>query len=277
MGGPGEELRTGCRRGDSAALDALLYGSADGLYAMALTVMPDEQAAQDCVREAWRRVLSALQRWRFDKSPQYRARRIMFQVLAERAGAEAARAAQQAAVHEDGALGLDGVRVPESILEQLSQLSAEHTPAIRARWRSRRRSFRRAFVALIIVAGLVWTGVFVQRVRQSRGLAQLKYECLRRRVIEQNLASAIREASDRLEDRTGADRVTAANCERATLVLEEVANSESLADLNGLRFVRQRILKHQLADFVRSLADEDDQLARPLRRVALVLEEVQNL
>ncbi len=272
-----QELRTGCRRGDVAALDALLYGCADGLYAMALTAMSDEQAAQECVRETWRRMLSALQRRRFDRSPRGQARRIMFGVLAERVGVEAARASERTALREDGTLGLDNVQLPESVLEELSGLSGERAPAIRAAWHNRRHLFRGMVAALVIVAGLVWAGVFIQRSQRSHGLAQLKYECLRQRVIEQDLASAMREATSRLEDPTGADHALAADCERVTLVLEEVANSESLADLSGLRFVRQRIIKHQLADFLRALAAEDDQLRRPLQRVALVLEEVQNL
>ena len=241
---------------------------------MALTAVSDEDAAQECVRETWGRMLSALQRRRFDRSPQGQARRIMFSVLAERVGVEAARASERTALREDGTLGLDNVQLPESVLEELSGLSGERAPAIRTAWRSRRHLFRGMVAALVIVAGLVWAGVFIQR---AHGLAQLKYECLRQRVIEQDLASAMREAASRLEDPTGADHALAADCERVTLVLEEIANSESLADLSGLRFVRQRIIKHQLADFLRALAAEDDQLRRPLQRVALVLEEVQNL
>jgi hypothetical protein len=277
MAGESHELRTGCRRGDQAALDALLYGCADGIYAMALTVVPDEQAAQECVREAWRRMLSALQRWRFDGSPQRCARRIMLQVLAERVGAQAARSAEAAALRDDGSLGLDGVRLPEAVLQDLSSLSARQRPAIRASRLGRRHLFRAALAALVVTTALVWVAVLVQHARQSQGLAQLKFECLRRRVIKQGLPSAMREAAARLEDPTGADRVLAANCERVTLVLEEVANSESLAQLSGLRFARRRIAEHQLADFVRELADQEDGLSAAMQRVALALEEVQNL
>ncbi len=275
--GTNHELRTGCRRGDPAALDALLYGCADGLYAMALTVMADEQSAQDCVRESWRRTLARLHGWRFGKNPRDQARRIMFQVLAGRVGADAARSAQRAVLREDGTLGLDELRLPENFLQELSELAHEQAASIQATRRARRRASHGALVALVLIAALVWTAVFVQRARRSYGLTQLKYECLRARIIEQNLVSAMRDAASRLEDPADAERVTAANCERVTLVLEEVANSDSLADLSGLRFIRQRILKHQLADFVRSLSDENDELRRPLRRIALALEEVENL
>ena len=244
---------------------------------MALTVMADEQSAQDCVREAWRRTLVSLHRWRFDRNPHDQARRSMFQVLAGHAGVDAARAAERAVLREDGALGLDELRLSESFLEELSELAHQEAASIQATRRARRHVYHGAVTALVIVTALVWTAVFVQRARRSNSLVQLKYECLRTRVVEQNLVSAMRDAAARLEDPADADRVTAANCERVTLVLQEVANSDSLADLSGLRFIRQRTLKHQLADFVRSLSDEDDELRLPLRRVAQALEEVENL
>ena len=60
------ELRTGCRRGNVAALDALLYHCADGVYAMALTAVDDEATAQELVREVWRRQLATLKGLRFE-------------------------------------------------------------------------------------------------------------------------------------------------------------------------------------------------------------------
>ena len=61
------------------------------------------------------------------------------------------------------------------------------------------------------------------------------------------------------------------------LVLEEIANSESLAQVNGLRYVRERVARHHLADFVRSLEETFPEMSDTLPRVALALEEVQNL
>ncbi len=78
------QLYTGCRRGDPAALDALLYGCADEVYALALTAMYDEAEAHECLRETWRRLLRSLGRLRFNKVPQDRVRRIAYRVVAER-------------------------------------------------------------------------------------------------------------------------------------------------------------------------------------------------
>ena len=106
------QLYTGCRRGDPAALDALLYGCADEVYALALTAMCDEAEARECLRETWRRLLRSLGRLRFNKVPQDRVRRIGYRVVAERVGGPAAWAARPAVTRPDGTLGLEGVRAP---------------------------------------------------------------------------------------------------------------------------------------------------------------------
>jgi hypothetical protein len=60
-------------------------------------------------------------------------------------------------------------------------------------------------------------------------------------------------------------------------VLEEIANSETLEQVNHLRYVRQRVTRHDLPDFVRSQEETFPEISDELTRVALVLEEVENL
>lgn len=271
------ELRTGCRRGNVSALDALLYHCADGMYAMALSAVDDERQAQEVVRAAWRRLLRALQAFRFERDPVRRLWRIAEHVLAEQVGREAARAARRAVSGDDGEVGLKEVRLPREVLEELSDRSAESAEAIRARWKVRRTALRGGLIALVVIAVGVWTAVFYQRARASHDLAQLQYECLRQRVIRQELPTVMRELSFHLDDPTGANRQAAADCERVMLVLEEIANSPTLRQVNHLRYIRQRVDKHDLADFVRSLEEPFPQMADTLPRVALALEEVQNL
>ncbi len=271
------ELRTGCRRGHVSALDALLYHCADGMYAMALSAVADEQEAQEVVRESWRRLLGALKAPRFERDPVRRLLGITERVIVERVGHDAARAARRAATADDGTVGLEGVRLAREVLEELSALSEQHADAIRARWRARRNVFRGALVALAILAGVIWTAVLWQRSRRTQDLDQLKYECLRERIVRQELVAVMRDLTFRLDDPTGADKETAADCERVVLVLEEIANSESLRQLNYLKYIRQRAAKHALADFVRSLEETFPETADTFPRVALALEEVQNL
>ncbi|MGD9495706.1 MAG: hypothetical protein AB7Y46_05285 [Armatimonadota bacterium] len=270
------ELRIGVRRGLMSALDALLYQCADGMYAMALSAMPDESAAQEVVREAWRRLLWALRAARFDRAVDRRVWALTEQVLAERLDRAAAKRARQAVTGEDGSIGIEGVRLPREVLDELSALSEQHSQAIAARWRLRRRVFRASLVALFAAALGVWGAVFYQRARATGDLAQLQYDCLRQRIIRQELAALMREISFQLDDPTGADRLAAADCERVLLALEEIANSESLRQVNGLRYVRARIAKHDLAQFVLSLEEQFPEAADALPRVALVLEEVLN-
>jgi hypothetical protein len=271
------ELRTGVRRGAVSALDALLYHCADGMYAMALTALPDERMAQDAVREAWRRMLTALQGARFERDQARRLWRITEDVLAERLDRATARAARRAVTGEDGSVGLEGVRLSREVLEELSALSAEHAETIRAHWRLRRWAQRGAIVALFAIAVGVWAAVFYQRTRFTGDLAQLKYDCLRERIARQELVSVMREAAFQLDDPTGADKETAADCERVLLVLEEIANSPTLRQISGLRYVRRRVAQHDLAGFVRSLEETFPEMADSLPRVALALEEVENL
>ncbi|MFW5866549.1 MAG: hypothetical protein ACOCX2_01960 [Armatimonadota bacterium] len=271
------ELRTGCRRGNPSALDALLYNCADGVYAMALTAMDDEAEAQDVVREVWGRLLSALKAPRFNADPAERLWRISQRVLAERVGREAARRARRTATAEDGTVGLEGVRLPRAVLDELSELSAERAGDIRARYKARRTVFRGSLVALLLIAVGVWGAVFLQRSRMTNDIAQLKYECMRERIVQQELPVAIREIAFQLDDPTGADKETAADCERVLLVLEEIANSETLRQVNDLRYVRQRVTRHNLPDFVRAQEETFPEISDSLTRVALVLEEVENL
>lgn len=271
------ELRMGCRRGNVPALDALLYQCADGMYAMALSAVPDEEAAQEVVREVWRRLLSALQGPRFGRDPVQRLWRITERVLAERVGAAEARAARRAVTAEDGSVGLEGVRLPREVLEELSGASEAAAGAIGARWRMRRHIMRGGIAALFLVAVAVWAAVLVQRARASHDLEQLQYECLRQRIIRQDLATAMRVVSFQLDDPTGADREAAADCERVLLILEEIANNESLRQVHNLRYIRQRVRKHDLPGFVRSLEETFPEMGHSLPRVALALEEVQNL
>ena len=271
------ELRTGCRRGNTSALDAFLYRCADGMYAMALSAMEDEQEAHEVVREAWSRCLSALQAPRFDADPARRLWRITERLISDRVGRDAARRARRSVTADDGTVGLDGVGLEREVLEELSELAHEKAPVIRARWTARRNVFRGGVVALFLIALSVWSGVFYQRSRMTHDIAQLKYETLQERIIRQELAVVMREITFQLDDPTGADRQTLADCERVQLVLEEIANSASLSHLNDLRYVRQRIARHQLADFVRSLEELFPEMSDTLPRVALALEEVQNL
>lgn len=275
--GTTNELRTGVRRGAVAALDALLYHCADGMYAMALTALPDEAAAQEAVREAWRRMLAALQGARFERDPARRLWRLSEEVLAEQVGRAAARAARRAVAGEGGVPELEGVRLPREVLDELSALSEEQAELIRSRWHARRWAFRGAIVTLFVVAVGIWVAVFYQRSRLSEDLAELKYECLRERIARQELLSVMREANFQLDDPTGADKETAADCERVLLALEEIANSPSLRQVSGLRYVRQRVAQHDLAGFVRSLEETFPEMADSLPRVALALEEVENL
>lgn len=271
------ELRTGCRRGNPSALDALLYTCADGVYAMALTAVDDEAEAQEIVREVWGRLLSALKAPRFNADPAARVWRITERVLAERVGRQVARRARRTATAEDGSVGLDGVRLPRPVLDELSELSGRRAGEIRGRWKTRRAAFRGSLVALLLVAIGVWGAVFHQRSMKTNDIAQLKYECMRERIVRQELGVAIREIAFQLDDPTGADRETAADCERVLLVLEEIANSETLRQVNDLRYVRQRVARNDLPDFVRSQEETFPEMTRALSRVALVLEEVQNL
>lgn len=271
------ELRTGVRRGAVSALDALLYHCADGMYAMALTALPDEDAARAAVREAWRRMLSALQGAHFERDPARRLWRITEDVLAERLDRATARAARRAVTDDEGAIGLEGVRLPREILEELSALSEQQAGTIRARWHLRRWALRGTIAALFVIAVGVWVAVFLQRARFTGDLAQLKYDCLRERIARQELVSVMREANFQLDDPTGADKETAADCERVLLALEEIANSPSLRQVSGLRYIRQRVTLHDLAGFVRSLEETFPEMADSLPRVALALEEVENL
>jgi len=61
------------------------------------------------------------------------------------------------------------------------------------------------------------------------------------------------------------------------LVLEEIGNAETLAQVNGLRYVRERVTRHGLPEFVRSQEETFPEMTGELMRVALVLEEVENL
>lgn len=271
------ELRTGCRRGNPSALDAFLYHCADGIYAMALAAMEDEQEAQELVRESWRHFLSTLKAPRFEADPARRLWRIVERQLGERVGRDVARSARRSVTSEDGTIGLEGVRLQRELLEELSELAREQAPAIRARWKVRRNVFRGGLAALFLIALGVWSGVFYQRSRVTQDIAQLKYECLQQRIVRQELALAMREISFQFDDPTGADRQAAADCERVLLVLEEIANSVSLSQLNDLRYVRQRIARHELADFVISLEEVFPEMSDTLPRVALALEEAQNL
>jgi DNA-directed RNA polymerase specialized sigma24 family protein len=271
------ELRTGCRRGNPSALDALLYQCADGIYAMALSAVQDEHEAEQVVGEVWRKLLRALKAPRFDADPARRVWRITERVLTDRVGREAAARARRSVTADDGAVGLEGLGLRRDVLEELSELSHERAPDIRSRWKVRRNVFRGSLIALFLVALAVWAAVFYQRSRASQDLARLQYQCLRQRVIRQQMPLVMREVSFQIDDPTGADRQTAADCERVLLVLEEIANSDSLAQLNNLRYMRQRIARHNLADFVRSLESTFPERSRELPRVALALEEVQNL
>lgn len=276
-GGGRPRLRTGCRRGEQAALDALLYGSADGVYALALAAMSDEGQAQECLRETWRRLLEALHGLRFDPDPRERVWRIAYRVVAERVGGPAALAARRSVRREDGTLGLEGVRPPDALLQELSTLAAEHAPLLQTRWRRRRQLFRTGLVALFVAAVMVWSAVFYQRSQRSQNLAELQYRCLRQRVIEHELVGTVRVAASQLEDPADADREAAANCERIILVFEEIANNERLDTVNRLRYIRQRVVRDQLADFARALPRDSGELQKGLPRVTLVLEEVENL
>jgi len=270
-------LRTGCRRGEQAALDALLYGSADGVYALALAAMSDEVEAQECLRETWRRLLDALGGLRFDADPRERMARIAYKVVAERVGGPAAQAARRSIRREDGTLGLDGVRPPDALLQELSALAAERAPLLQVRWRRRRQAFRTGVVALFVTAVMVWSAVFYQRAQRSHDLADLQYRCLRQRVMEHDLVNSVRIAASQLEDPGDADREAAANCERIILVLEEIANNERLDTVGRLRYIKQRVMRDQLAEFARTLPRDSVELQQSLPRVALVLEEVENL
>jgi len=271
------ELRTGCRRGNVSALDALLYQTADGMYAMALSAMEDEETAREVVREAWERMLSALQGPRFSRDPRRAMWRITEQVLAERAGRERARAARRAVTDDDGRVGLEGVGLSREVLEELSAKSEQCAPTIRARWKVRRNVFRISIAALFLIAIGVWGAVIFQRARAGRDLEQMQYECLRQRVLRQDLTEVMREVSFQLDDPTGVDREAAADCERVMLVLEEIANSATLNEVSGLRYVRQRVRQHDLPQFVASLEETFPEMGESLPRVRLVLEEVQNL
>jgi hypothetical protein len=175
------ELRTGCRRGNPSALDALLYTCADGIYAMALIAVDDEAEAQEVVREVWQRLLSALRAPRFNADPAERIWTITEQVLSDRVGREAAQRARRAATSDDGSVGLEGVRLPRAVLDELSDLSEQQADDIRGRWKVRRRVFRGSLVALALIAVTVWGAVFYQRSRLTGDLEQLQYECMRSR------------------------------------------------------------------------------------------------
>ncbi len=276
-GTPRPHLRTGCRRGEQAALDALLYGSADAVYSLALAAVSDEAEAQECLRETWRRVLEALGRPRFEQDPSQRVWRVAQRVVAERVGVAAAEAARNSITRPDGTVGLEGVRPPEELLQELSALSAQHAPLLQLRWRQRRHAYRVGLVVLFVTAVAVWGAVFYQRAQRSHSIADLQYRCLRQRVIEQDLADGMRIAAEQLEDPEDTDRAAAANCERIILVLEEIANNERLDQVARLRYIRQRVTRDQLAEFARTLPRDSAELQKILPRVALVLEEVENL
>lgn len=270
-------LRSGCRRGEQAALDALLYGTADALYAFALAAMSDEEQAQQCLRETWRRLLEALGGLRFPQDPRQQLWGIAQRVVAERVSCEAAQSARRSIRREDGSEGLDGVRPPEELLQELSALSAERALLLHTRWRRRQQAFRSVVAALFVTAAVIWSAVFYQRAQRSHSLADLQYRCLRHRIIEHDLADSMRIAAGQLEDPAEADQEAAANCERIILVLEEIANNERLESVSRLRYIRQRVVRDQLADFARALPRDSAELQESLPRVVLVLEEVQNL
>ncbi len=271
------ELRTGCRRGNVAALDALLYHCADGVYAMALTAVDDEATAQELVREVWRRQLATLKGLRFEADPAQQLWRLAERTLAERIGREDARRARRAVMAEDGTTGIEGISVPRAVLEELSALTHSEADVIRDRWRTRRTAFRAGIAGLLVIALGVWAAVFYQRAQTTGGIAELQYECLRMRITHQELPVAVREIIFQLDDPTGADKETAADCERVLLVLEEIANAETLAQVNGLRYVRERVTRHDLPEFVRAQEEMFPEMASELMRVALALEEVENL
>ncbi len=271
------ELRTGCRRGNPSALDALLYNCADGVYAMALTAVDDEQTAQQIVRDVWSRLLAALKKLRFDADPARRLWRITERILAESTSPQAAAKARRAVTSDVGSVGLEGARLPRELLDELPELSHDHCDAIRERWKVRRTVFRGSLIGLVLVAIGVWAAVFYQRSHATRDLRQLQYECLRQRIVRQELPAAMQEVAFQLDDPTGANREAAADCERVLLVLEEIANSPTLSQVSNLRYVRQRVARHHLPDFVRSQIQTFPGLSDALTRIALVLEEVQNI
>ncbi|HCA47514.1 MAG TPA: hypothetical protein DEP45_09220 [Armatimonadetes bacterium] len=271
------ELRTGCRRGNVSALDALLYHCADAVYAMALTAVDDEATAQAIVREVWRRQLAVLKGLRFEADPAQQLWRLAERTLAERVGREEAHRARRAVMADDGAIGIEGISLPRAVLEELSALTHAEADAIRDRWRVRRTALRAGIAGLVVIALGVWAAVFYQRAQTTGSIAELQYECLRARIARQELPVVMREIIFQLDDPTGADKETAADCERVLLVLEEIGNAETLAQVNGLRYVRERVTRHGLPEFVRSQEETFPEMTGELMRVALVLEEVENL
>lgn len=268
-----------CRVGDSEALVTFLYQISDELYSAALIVAEGEQQAADFVQQTWNRLLQALKKWRFGGYLRPRTLNIMRRILTDVAGARAAQRAMDSVTSPLPNGSRSVATAPSALVEALVAETHKLAPTIAAAAQARRRRSRILLAgAGLVVAVLIGvsSGLYGRTVIARS--PQVQFQCLQQRVVEANLLSALHDAYGELADPGGADRLQAQAYHRIGLVLEEIANAGSLADLQQLRYIKQRIDNEDLTAGARAAAWDSSSYCRPrLMHIVLVLEEVQNL
>jgi len=267
-----------CRAGDVDVLRTAAYQLSDELYTTALAVLEDDSSAQSAVIETWRRVLGALQRWRFAGGLRGRALNMLGRVLSQMV--DPPQAEQIAEILERAKAGSsEAYAAPDELVTALIRLSDRMAPLI-AEARQRRKRGRR----LAVAAGLVAIGVliglsvaFYNRALIARN-PQLQFETLQQRIVAAQLRMVVQQAEMELVDPLGAQVSVRDGYQRIGLVLEEIINAANLRQANRLRFVKDRIASQQLIQLARQAAYQSSGRQRErLMMVVLVLEEAANL
>jgi len=155
----------------------------------------------------------------------------------------------------------------------------KRAPSIAAAATTRRRRLRVLLAGVGLVVAVVVgisSGLYGRMVIAKS--PQVQFQCLQQRIIEAGLTSTLHQAYAELADPKGADRPRAQAYHRIGLVLEEIANAPSLADLQHLHYIKQRVQSERLAAMARAAAwDSSDYNREGLMHIVLVLEEVQSL
>ena len=251
----------------------------DELHAAALWATESDQQAAECVRQTWSRLLRALQGRRFREHLRPRTFKILAQTLTDAVGAEPAQRAVDLVAASADEDSKSRVPAPPDLLDELVEETRQAAPDIAgaARARRQRRWLALAGAGLVIVVLMGIVGGLWSR-DLTRRSSEIQFQCLRQRIIQADLMSTLHDAYAELADPAGADRLRAEAYQRIGLILEEIANAADLADLQHLRYIKQRIDSGGLLVAARAAAGESSDHARPgLMHALLVLEEVENL
>ncbi|MEN6643509.1 MAG: hypothetical protein ABFE08_13775 [Armatimonadia bacterium] len=259
-----------CRRGEREALATLLYRLVDRLYVAATFVAPDEPSAQAALILAWEDLLALLTRPYVGGHLSHRAFDLLGARLADYADRATVRRhlrnAQQQA--EEGLLSL-----PEEQLQPLVDLIGRYADEIAHNHRVRTAFRRRTWIAaaaavLVTLGGLGWL-----RFATLSGATDVQLACLQDRIIKHELAQCLRDQAGELPDPDGADQGQARTLQRASLVLDEIANARPQAPT--LTYLVTRIEQEALVEDLSDIAQQSDEFSRrDLLQARLALEEV---